>query len=190
MHIDPAVMAFLQTRRSRPAKLLGLPVPDRDTLMGLLTAASRAPDHGKLEPWRFAVLERAACMRFAGMIDSYGADRDMSADVVTKASAAFAQAHQVVAVIASPKPSDKVPQIEQTLSAGAVCLGLVNAALASGFGANWLTGWAAHDRDFIAPALDLQPQEWVAGFIHLGTARAAPPERPRPDVAGLTRFIG
>lgn len=189
MQTDPAVMAFLQTRRSRPAKLLGLPVPDKDSLMTLLTAASRVPDHGKLEPWRFIVLEHAACATMARKITDYGNDRHIDADKFTKASTTFAQAHLVVAVVASPKPSEKVPLIEQTLTAGAVCLGLVNAALASGFGANWLTGWVAHDRAFIMPALGLQPDEWVAGFIHLGTASSAPPERPRPDVAAMTQFI-
>ncbi|WFE74605.1 nitroreductase [Roseinatronobacter sp. S2] len=189
MNTDPAVMAFFQTRRSRPAKLLGLPVPDDHTLMAMLTAASRVPDHGKLEPWRFIVLQQAGCARIAQMIAEYGKAQGIDDDKIAKASATFAQAHMVVAVVASPKPSDKVPQIEQTLTAGAVCLGLVNAALASGFGANWLTGWVAHDPAFITPALGLQPDEWIAGFIHLGTASSAPPERPRPDVAALTQFI-
>ena len=189
MNTDPAVMAFLQTRRSRPAKLLGLPVPDRDTLMGVLTAASRVPDHGKLEPWRFVVLDGAACARMAQMIVAHGKDKAIEDEKITKASMTFAQAHLVVTVVASPKPSDKVPAIGQTLTAGAVCLGVVNAALASGFGANWLTGWVAHDAEFVAHALDITQDEWVAGFIHIGTASSTPPERPRPDVAAITRFL-
>jgi hypothetical protein len=44
-------------RRSRPPKTLGLPVPDRELLEPLLQIAARVPDHGKLEPWRFVVLE-------------------------------------------------------------------------------------------------------------------------------------
>ncbi|MGP9791540.1 nitroreductase family protein [Roseinatronobacter sp. NSM] len=189
MNTDPAVMAFLQTRRSRPAKLLGLPVPDRDTLMDVLTAASRVPDHGKLEPWRFVVLDRAACARVAQMIVAHGTAKALDEDKITKASTTFSQAYLVVTVVASPKPSDKVPVIEQTLTAGAVCLGVVNAALASGFGANWLTGWVAHDAEFAQHVLEMSPDEWVAGFIHIGTASSQPPERPRPDVAAITRFV-
>jgi nitroreductase len=88
-------------------------------------------------------------------------------------------------VVASPKPSEKIPELEQTLSAGAVCLSLVNAALASGWGACWLSGWPAYDSE-IQGALGLAPQEWIAGFIHIGTSAATPPERPRPDIAALT----
>jgi nitroreductase len=65
---NPAALDFLLTRRSRPAKTLRAPVPDRDTIQTLLTAAARTPDHGKLEPWRFIVLEKPALARLAGMV--------------------------------------------------------------------------------------------------------------------------
>ena len=101
----------------------------------------------------------------------------------------FADANLAIAVIASPKPSEKIPEIEQVLSAGAVCLALLNAALAAGWGANWLTGWAVHDRQFATGQLGLAPGEFVAGLIHIGTETAAPPERPRPDLAAITTWI-
>jgi len=94
-----------------------------------------------------------------------------------------------VAVISSPKPSDKVPEIEQCYSAGAVCLGLLNAALASGWGANWLTGWACYDAEFRARGLGLAEGEGVAGFIVIGTETVTPPERPRPDLAAITTWM-
>ena len=95
----------------------------------------------------------------------------------------------LIAVIAVPRPTDKVPQIEQVLSAGCVCLSLVNAALATGWGAGWLTGWVAHDPEFARAAFGLQPGEWVAGLVHIGTETAPPPERPRPDVDALTTWV-
>lgn len=189
MHANPSAMDFLRSRRSRPVKLLGLPVPDPAQLDDLLSAAARVPDHGKLEPWRFVVMTAPACVRIADQIAVHGAAKAHDPEKVAKAQATFAAAHLIVAVIASPKPSDKIPVIEQTLSAGAVCLSLVNAALASGWGANWLTGWVAHDHAFAATLLDVQPQEWVAGFVHIGTAKAQPPDRPRPDIAALTRWV-
>ena len=67
---NPAAMDFLLTRRSRPAKTLGLPVPNRDQLGPLLTAATRCPDHGKLEPWRFIVIEGAAMSRLADLAET------------------------------------------------------------------------------------------------------------------------
>jgi nitroreductase len=89
-----------------------------------------------------------------------------------------------------PKPSEKIPAIEQTLSAGMVALSLVNAALASGWGACLLTGWAAYDRVLGERELGLGPDEWVAGFVYLGTCAVEVPDRPRPDVARLTRWLG
>ena len=67
--------------------------------------------------------------------------------------------------------------------------GLLNAALACGWGANWLSGWPAYDRTLLDDALGLESHEWIAGFIHVGTATAPPPERPRPDIAAITTWI-
>jgi nitroreductase len=101
----------------------------------------------------------------------------------------FSDSHLAVAVVYSPKPSDKIPEFEQLLSAGAVCLSLLNATLAAGWGANWLTGWAAHDPEFVATHLGLAPRERVAGLIHIGTETAAPPDRPRPDLDAITTWV-
>ena len=120
---NPAAMEFLLTRRSRPAKTLTAPAPARAALMPILTAAARSPDHGKLEPWRFIVLERAALNRLAELVGERGPALGKSAEDTEKARRAYADAGLVVAVIASPKPSDKIPKIEQTYSAGAVCRG-------------------------------------------------------------------
>jgi nitroreductase len=155
----------------------------------LLTTAARTPDHGKLEPWRFIVLEKQAMMRLAGMIPDRGAALHIDPEKVTKAVDQYAKADLAIAVVNSPKPSDKVPEIEQTYSAGAVCLSLLNAALASGWGANWLSGWASHDRAFIQDGLGLGDHETIAGFIHIGTETSAPPERPRPDITAITTWI-
>ncbi|MCC1494233.1 nitroreductase [Cognatishimia sp. F0-27] len=186
---NPAAMDFLLTRRSRPAKTLQAPAPDRAALRTLLTAAARTPDHGKLEPWRFIVLRGAALDRVASEAVACGTRLGKSDEDIEKARAAFANSPLCVAVIEVHKDSPKIPAIEQTYSAGAVCLALLNAALASGWGANWLSGWASHDRAFCASALGLSPQERVAGFIHIGTERSVPPERPRPSLDALTEWV-
>ncbi len=181
---DPAVMQFFLTRRSRPAKMLRAPAPGQDEITTLLTAAARVPDHGKLEPWRFIVLQPGATTRFAEAIAARADALGLPPEVREKAVSAFVDTPLVVAVIASPKSSEKIPMIEQTLSAGAVCVSLVNAALASGWGACWLTGWPAMDKG-TQHALGLADHEWIAGFVHIGTVESIPPERPRPDIASL-----
>ena len=185
----PEILDFLLTRRSRPARLLRPPAPDRATLMHLLTAAARVPDHGKLEPWRFIVLEGDALTRLAALAQSRGAQAGIEAERNAKTVAGFRDSPLVVAVIAVEKPSPVIPPYEQLLSAGAVCVSLVNAALAAGFGACWLTGWPAFDRPFQESGLGLAGNERVAGFIHLGRCDTTPPERPRPDIEAITSWL-
>ncbi|MEM7319889.1 MAG: nitroreductase family protein [Pseudomonadota bacterium] len=186
---NPAALEFLATRRSRPAKTLVAPGPSREQLIPLLTTAARSPDHGKLEPWRFVVLERPAMARLAETVEPCGVAAGKSAEDIAKGRSQFDQGILAVAVIEVQKPSDKIPAIEQSYSAGAVCLALLNAALASGWGANWLSGWPAHDRGFCEQALGLAANERVAGLIHIATEKTAPPERPRPDIAAITEWV-
>jgi nitroreductase len=186
---NPAALDFLLTRRSRPAKTLTTPVPEPAALRTILTAAARTPDHGKLEPWRFIVLERPALLRLADAVPAAGARLGIDDERIAKMRAQFADAHLAVAVVYAPKPSEKIPEFEQLLSAGAVCLSLLNAALAAGWGSNWLTGWAAHDPEFARAQLGLAPHERVAGLIHIGTETAAPPDRPRPDIDAITTWV-
>jgi nitroreductase len=185
----PEALDFLLTRRSRPAKTLGEEGPDDATLRLILTAAARVPDHGKLAPWRFVVIEGAARGRIAAAVEAAARASGRDADAAAKAASAFRQGAAIVAVVASPKPSEKITEWEQLMSAGAVCVSLVNAALAAGWGANWLTGWAATDRGFLESTLGCAPGEFVAGFVHVGRETTTPPERPRPDVEALTTWM-
>lgn len=186
---DPAALAFLLSRRSYPAKILRAPVPDRAALMPILSAAARSPDHGKLEPWRFIVLGGPTLARLAELALERGAALGLDQEQTVKGAAAYRDAHLAVAVVASPKPSEKIPGIEQTLSAGAVCLALLNGALASGWGASWLSGWPAHDRGFVEGGLGLAAHEFIAGIVHIGTPTATPPDRPRPDLEAITTWM-
>jgi nitroreductase len=181
-------MEFLLSRRSRPARTLGAGGPDRAGLERILTAAARSPDHGKLEPWRFVVIEGEARGRAAALAAARAGALGLDENTAAKAVAGFSQGDVIVAVISRPKPSEKIPLWEQQLSAGAVCLALLNAALASGWGANWLTGPMAYDPVFRRQMLGCAESEAVAGFIHIGTETAVPQDRPRPDVGALTTW--
>lgn len=183
------VLDFLLTRRSLPARALSLPAPEGAALETLLTAAARVPDHGALVPWRFLILEAPARQRLAGMIRERGPLLGINPAKVEKSASAWENAPLIVAVVAAPRHSDKAPEFEQLMTAGAVCLSLVNAALASGWGAAWITGWAAFDRCFVERGLGLASTERVAGFVHLGSFDTPPVERPRPDLASLITRI-
>ncbi|MBF9044162.1 nitroreductase [Rhodobacterales bacterium HKCCE4037] len=186
---SPEALDFLLTRRSRPPRMLGERFPDDDTLRTILTAALRVPDHGKLEPWRLIVLRRPAIERLARLTRSRGEELGLEPDRIEKDASGFETANLIVAVVFSPKDSEKVPEAEQYASAASVCLSLLNATLASGWGAVWLTGWRATDRPFLTRGFDLFPHETLAGLIHIGDEARVPPERPRPDVDALTTWV-
>ncbi len=187
---NPAAFDFLLHRTSYPAKLFAGPVPNRDQLRLILTAATRVPDHGKLEPWRLVVLEPAAMPRLAALAEAHAVSVGAAPDKIAKARGQFDLGQLAVVVIASPKPSDKVPPVEQLLSAGALCLGILNAATAAGWGANWLSGWPSHDAAFAAAAFDCTATETVAGIIHIGTPGSPGQDRARPDLDRLITWAG
>ncbi|WP_298436105.1 nitroreductase [uncultured Jannaschia sp.] len=168
--------AFLAARRSRPAKTLAEPAPDRAALSAILETALRVPDHGKLEPWRLVVLSGAALDRLAALTERLGRARGLDPERTAKARAMFDAAPCMVGVISDPVPSEKIPQVEQILSAGALCHNLVCAAQAAGWGANWLSGWMATDPDFLRDGFDIEPPAFLAGLVVLGTETVVPPE--------------
>ncbi|MFT3755083.1 MAG: nitroreductase [Pseudoxanthomonas sp.] len=176
----------LDSRRSVPSRQLGEPGPDDTTLLRMLQSAVRVPDHGKLVPFRFLRIAGDARHALGGKLAECALQRDpqLPAAAVEKERTRFDFAPLVIAVVARPVPHPKVPELEQLLSAGSVCFALLQAAQALGFGAQWLTGWAAFDPD-IHRVLGLQDGETIAGFIHIGTPKLTMPERERPDVAAL-----
>ncbi|MEM9100488.1 MAG: nitroreductase [Pseudomonadota bacterium] len=185
----PAALEFLKTRRSVTAKTLTAPGPNRAEISDLLAIASRVPDHGKLVPWRFVVIDAAAqaAFREAALARLGALGQDEAA--LAKAAVPLSHGVPIVAVIVSPKPSAKIPLWEQEMAAACVCLSLVNAGLAAGWGANWLSGPLCKDPDFLSETLGCAEGEWVPGFIHLGTAQIAPAERDRPEIGALTTWL-
>lgn len=176
----------LGTRRSVAAHRLGPPAPGPAEIDTLLTIASRVPDHGRLAPWRFIVIEGEARHRLGETVAAaFTADNpDPDPEKLAAERNRFARAPLVVAVVSAAKPHVKIPEWEQVLSAGAVCMNLLHAAQALGYGATWITEWIAFDRR-VLDALGLEPHERVAGFIHIGTPIEPPAERARPALADI-----
>ena len=179
--------AALDARRSVPARQLTAPGPDDATLLRMLGAASRVPDHGKRVPFRFVRLAGEARDAFGAHLVRRAQEREpaIGAAALEKERLRFSHAPLIITVVAVLDADDtKIPELERLLTAGSACFALLQAAHAAGFGACWLTGWAAYDRDILA-TLGVQRHERVVGFIHIGTARIAPPERERPDPRAL-----
>lgn len=149
----------------------------------LLRLAARAPDHGKLAPWRFIIAEGEAKTELARRLEPLAieqAEPGKAAAVLGK----LRDPPMAVIVVSSPVQA-KIREWEQILSAGAVCANLVIAATAMGYGANWITDWYSYDERG-RTVMGLLPGEQVAGVLLLGTPSEAPLERVRPDVPSLT----
>lgn len=177
-----AALNALDARRSVPALQLCEPGPDRLQLMRMLSSAVRVPDHGKRVPWRFIRIEGEARAALGERLAARSRERDPQASdaAVEKDRQRFQHAPVIVTVVADQGEDPKIPASERLLSAGCVCFALLQAAQALGFGATWLTGWAAYDPQ-IRRVLGVGDDEVVAGFIHIGSMRQSVPERDRPD---------
>ena len=179
------VLTCLNGRRSVPSRLLADPAPDDATLLRILAAAVRVPDHGKRVPWRF--LRIAGDARAAlgeAMVDrARSRDPDASAAAIEKDRNRF-RSPLVIAVVARLGPDEKIPESERFSSASCVCFALLQAVQGFGFAGQWLTGWPAYD-PVILRLLGLADDERIAGFIHIGTAKDQVRERERPDPAAL-----
>ena len=179
---SPQTLDFLARRRSASAMALVAPGPTRAELDELLRLAARVPDHGKLNPWRFVILEGAAKAAFTAKLEAIAATRPDA----PKALGALGKLRippLAVAVISSPV-AGAIPLWEQQLSAGAVCATLLIAATAMGYGANWITDWYGVDADALR-ALGVRDGEQVAGFLYLGSFGEPPQERVRPELADI-----
>lgn len=179
---SPQTLAFLARRRSASAMALSAPGPSDDELATLLRLATRVPDHGKLSPWRFVVLKGEPKHRFIACLEAIAATRPDGVKLTAKLGKLKAPP-LTVAVISRLLPAE-IPEWEQRLSSGAVCMTLIIAAQAMGYGANWITDWYAYDADAVR-LLGLGEGEQVAGYVHLGTSAETPLERVRPEVRAV-----
>jgi nitroreductase len=182
---SPALLDLLARRRSASAGTLGAPGPSQDQLRDLLRLAARVPDHGKLAPWRFVILEGADKAAFVAALEAIAAGRP-DGEKLAGALSKIRNPPLTVAVISRVAPA-KIPDWEQELSSGAVCMMLLIAAQAMGYGANWITDWYAYDAEVFA-LLGLAAGERVAGYVHLGVPAEPPQERVRPDLDAITSY--
>jgi nitroreductase len=186
----PDAIELLKIRRSVKPREMSEPGPSPSELETILTIGARVPDHGKLTPWRFIVFEGDARARAGEVIATVFARKNPQATAadIDVEKHRLTDAPLVIGVVSFTKPHPKVPPWEQQLSAGASAMNMVTAATALGYGACWLTGWFAFDRD-VLDGLGLKPDEKLAGFIHIGTQTKPNEDRPRPALGDIvTRF--
>lgn len=160
------------------------PAPQGDDLDRILQAGLRAPDHGKLRPWRFVLIRGDARAAWAETIVAalLAREPDAPPSVIDKQRNRVMNAPLIIALGAKLRPGHKIPEIEQMLSVGAAAMNMLNAVHALGYGAVWLTGANSFDPKVVA-ALGLEESDKLAGFLFVGSPKAAPLATRRPAVA-------
>lgn len=188
-HESADTLALMAKRRSTKIAFLTEPGPSPAQLDTLLRLAARAPDHGKLGPWRFVLIEEDGRARAGeALANVLEGDDAFTPDRIEFERKRFLQAPVAVIVVSTAQGHAKIPEWEQQLSAGAVCYGLLMAAHAMGFAGTWLTEWMAYDARARA-ALGLAEHERIAGIVYLGSTQTPAVERQRADYASrVTRF--
>jgi nitroreductase len=180
-----SIDALLQ-RRS--AKTLTAPAPDVGALELILAAAAAAPDHGRLRPWRFIVIEGESLGRFGDLLAAHLRRQHPTTtdEVLQRERQKAFRAPMILVVAAICTPGGKIPVIEQVLAAGAAAQNVMLAALALGFNSMWKTGGPAYD-DGVKAALGLEAKDAIVGFMYVGTETSKPDTPPRPSWRDLVR---
>ncbi|MGY4362909.1 nitroreductase [Bradyrhizobium sp. i1.3.1] len=185
----PDAIELLKTRRSvKPREMTG-PGPSLAELETILTIGARVPDHGKLSPWRFIIFEGEARTRAGEVIARVFARKNPDAPKanIELEGRRLTDAPLVIGVVSFTKWHLKVPAWEQELSAGASAMNIVTAATALGYGACWLTGWFAFDRD-VLDGLGLKADEKLAGLVHIGKPTKQTEDRSRPALSEIVTW--
>jgi nitroreductase len=184
--VDLGALDTLLARRSVPPEALVEPGPDDSQLARAIDAALRAPDHGRLQPWRFRLVRSAAARAaFSEVLGRFADGASLPPAQADKIRRRPLLVPLVIVVSARLKEHPKVPEVEQLLAAGAGTMNLLNALHAQGFGAVWLTGPASYDAT-VAAALGLGAGERLLGFVYVGTPGPnLPPAPTRPAREGF-----
>ena len=180
------IIDFMLSRLSAPIPELREPAPSDAEIETMIRVASRVPDHGRLEPWRFIVYRGDARVRIGEALAELADKREgpLTEGRRNQELTRFSRAPLVIGVVSSPKENPKIPQWEMFLSGGMAAMNLMIAANALGYGTNMITNWYS-DTEEGRRILGLAPHERVIGFVHIGSYSGTSPERPRPDVSKL-----
>jgi nitroreductase len=185
-----SVLAFLKSRKSASAKAMTGPGPSKAQMDEILEIGVRVPDHGKLAPWRFILIEGEGRATIGDGFAKIWAKNNPShaAESLDFQRGLFMRAPVILVVVSTAAVRGKIPVWEQQLSSAAVCYNAVLAATALGFDAQWQSDWVAYDEGAKA-VMGVAPQENISGIIYIGTSSLVLEDRPRPDVSALLKRI-
>jgi nitroreductase len=177
----------IDTRSS--AIKLAAPGPTRAELERIMLAAARAPDHGKLAPWRFVVLEGDARAKLGEAMAAMllASQPNASESQLAAERDKPMRAPTIIAVAAHLTRGHKVPEQEQVHATAAAVQNMFLAAHALGYGAMWKTG-AAVSAVSVKELLGFGGDDEIVALLYLG-AKATPGPVRAASLENKVRFL-
>lgn len=178
------VIPFLKERRSVIVKnLRPTHIPQQD-IEDMIACGLRVPDHGVLGPWHIKIITGDTRQKLGTHIlrpEFLRLHPDATETMLDFEENRFCRTGLIFAIISKAPPHAKIPQWEMHLSAGAVCQNLLTAALALGYGAQWVTEWYSYNDNMLHALGGDTEHDQIAGFIYVGKAVEPPKPRRRPE---------
>ena len=178
------VIELLQNRVSCPK--LAAPAPAQDELEQILACAVRAPDHARLKPWFYHVLQGDALAKLGDTFVSALGTQEVAQDKIDKTRNMPLRAPMMIVAVCEPKENAKVPVMEQILAVGASIQNMQVAISSLGYGSIWRTGDMAHANE-VKALFGLSPQGEIVGFLYVGTPDKLP-SKPNTSIAEYVKY--
>ncbi|KLN63034.1 NAD(P)H nitroreductase [Vibrio sp. VPAP30] len=167
---------------------LSEPAPEGKALENIIRAGLRAPDHAGLTPWRFVIAQGEGLSKLSDILVKAAQSENSEQAVIDKLKNAPFRAPMVITVIAKVTEHDKVPALEQYLSAGCAVQAMQMAAVAQGFQGFWRSGkWMFHPE--VHQSFDLEEDDEIVGFLYLGTPSCTPMKVPERDLSKFVEYL-
>jgi nitroreductase len=184
-----AVIQHLTTRRSVPARALTEPGPSASELATILHAAVRVPDHGKLTPWLLHLVVGEAQSALGDIVAAaFHDDHPEAKDTMLAAERLRTSTSPVLIIVSTRfRTNERFPECEQYASTAAVCMNLLHASHALGYGAQWVTGWPAYHPQ-VRAAFGVGSDDHIVGWIHVGSPTIRPADRVRPALSEIATW--
>lgn len=168
---------LLLSRQS--VNLLQEPAPDGAELDLILDAGLRAPDHGRLRPWRFVLIRGEQRQAWAARLAEAAMARDPeTGPAMAEKSRAWVARTPLIIAVGVEIREGKIPEIEQMLSAGAAAMNMLNTIHLLGYGGMWVTGANSYDPQ-VNKALGFEAPSRLVGFLGVGTPRPMAADAPK-----------
>ena len=188
---DEQLINWIKSRRS--IGNLSIPAPTESQIKAAIDCAVTAPDHKKLQPWRFVVTQGNArhdlgrAFLAAAEAQAVREGEALSEKTRQKTYNMPLRAPVIITVVTQMQVHKKVPPFEQMLSTGAAVQNLILALKAQGFSTVWRTGLLCNE-PAVKAYFGVGPDDYVTAFVYTGSSPCDMPTRKPIDIEPLLRF--